>query len=355
VDAIRPGGAPRQRRTLTPTGPYSDRIATLELSPAAYAELIRSPTIDDHLVADDPLRLIVIDRADPDDELPRPGSLPVIVAALAADTASRGPSAVDLTVDHADAERLVGMIAANPVAATSFVLLLRAAEDVPVDTALALESATYSMLQGGAEFAAWRQRTADEWPERLVDPSPTVLLDRADGELTIRLNRPHRHNAITAQMRDELVAALDLALLDTTIDRVRFCGEGPSFCSGGDLSEFGARPEPAAAHLIRLTRSPARQLHRLAIRLGQNLVVEIHGHALGGGIEMAAFGDHIVAAADTEIALPEIGLGLIPGAGGTVSLPRRIGRQRTAWLGLTGQAIDAPTALAWQLVDELAP
>jgi len=70
---------------------------------------------------------------------------------------------------------------------------------------------------------------------------------------------------------------------------------------------------------------------------------------------MAAFGDHIVAAADTQIALPEIGLGLIPGAGGTISLPRRIGRQRTAWLGLTGQTIDAPTALAWQLVDELAP
>ena len=59
----------------------------------------------------------------------------------------------------------------------------------------------------------------------------------------------------------------------------------------------------------------------------------------------------MIASADTQIALPEIGLGLVPGAGGTVSLPRRIGRQRTAWLGLSGHAIDAETALAWGLVD----
>ncbi len=61
----------------------------------------------------------------------------------------------------------------------------------------------------------------------------------------------------------------------------------------------------------------------------------------------------MTAAADTTVALPELGLGLIPGAGGTISLPRRIGRHRTAWLALTQQPIDAATAREWGLVDEL--
>lgn len=76
---------------------------------------------------------------------------------------------------------------------------------------------------------------------------------------------------------------------------------------------------------------------------------------VGAGIELAAFADRIVADPATRISLPELTLGLLPGAGGTVSLPRRIGRQRTAYLALTGSVIDASTALAWGLVDEIAP
>jgi enoyl-CoA hydratase/carnithine racemase len=80
----------------------------------------------------------------------------------------------------------------------------------------------------------------------------------------------------------------------------------------------------------------------------------IHGSTLGGGIEMAAFAGRVVAHPATRIGLPEIGLGLIPGAGGTVSLPRRIGRQRTAALALTGRSIDAATALGWGLIDAIS-
>ncbi|HEX3334643.1 MAG TPA: enoyl-CoA hydratase/isomerase family protein, partial [Acidimicrobiales bacterium] len=80
----------------------------------------------------------------------------------------------------------------------------------------------------------------------------------------------------------------------------------------------------------------------------------LHGACMGSGIELAAFTDWVIAAEDTQIALPEIGLGLIPGAGGTISLPRRIGRLRTAWLAFSGCAIDAPTAQSWGLVDEIA-
>jgi len=110
---------------------------------------------------------------------------------------------------------------------------------------------------------------------------------------------------------------------------------GESFCSGGDLDEFGSLSNPAEAHAIRTTRSPAL----LAARLAGRLRVEVHGACLGAGIELPAFADRVVAEEGAYFQLPEVALGLVPGAGGTVSLPRRIGRQRTAWFGLSGQRL----------------
>ncbi len=80
---------------------------------------------------------------------------------------------------------------------------------------------------------------------------------------------------------------------------------------------------------------------------------EVHGACIGAGIELPAFARRVVAREDTWFQLPELAMGLVPGAGGTVSIPRRIGRQRTAWLALTSQRIDAETAWRWGLVDEL--
>jgi enoyl-CoA hydratase/carnithine racemase len=76
---------------------------------------------------------------------------------------------------------------------------------------------------------------------------------------------------------------------------------------------------------------------------------------VGSGVELAAFAGRVVAHPDTTFSLPELSMGLLPGAGGTVSLPGRIGRHRTAWLMLTGHRIDARTAQAWGLVDEIDP
>ena len=126
---------------------------------------------------------------------------------------------------------------------------------------------------------------------------------------------------------------LPLAAADPSITRVELRGEGRAFCAGGDLDEFGSRPDPATAHLIRLQRSVGRSLARLDKPIVSPTCT---APTLGSGIELAAFTDRIVAAPDTQIALPEIGLGLVPGAGGTVSLPRRIGRLRTAWLAFSG-------------------
>jgi enoyl-CoA hydratase/carnithine racemase len=130
---------------------------------------------------------------------------------------------------------------------------------------------------------------------------------------------------------------------------VELRGEGRAFCAGGDLDEFGSRSDPATAHVIRLQRSVGRTLSRLA----KPTVTYVHGACMGSGIELAAFTDWVVAAEDTQIGLPEIGLGLVPGAGGTVSLTHRIGRLRTAWLAFSACTIDAATAKAWGLVDEL--
>ena len=79
----------------------------------------------------------------------------------------------------------------------------------------------------------------------------------------------------------------------------------------------------------------------------------LHGAAIGAGIELAAFAGTVLAAPDTRIRLPEVAMGLVPGAGGTVSLTRRIGRPRTCYLGVTGRELDAADALAWGIVDRL--
>jgi enoyl-CoA hydratase/carnithine racemase len=126
-------------------------------------------------------------------------------------------------------------------------------------------------------------------------------------------------------------------------------GEGPSFCSGGDLDEFGTFSDPAAAHLVRLATSIGRSIDAL----GSRIVALVHGPCAGSGVELPAFAGRVVARPDFTAALPEVGLGLIPGAGGTASITRRVGRHRMALLALGGGSIDAATALRWGLVDEV--
>jgi hypothetical protein len=247
----------------------------------------------------------------------------------------------------AAAEKISASLEENPVAGTALALLLRSSAGLPVPAALVAESATYSALQEGAEFRRWRASRPPRPPE---DDVGRVLIERAGRELRVILSRPARRNAVDWRMRDALAAALAIAAADPGL-HVELDGAGPDFCAGGDLDEFGSRPDPAIAHLIRLTRSPAALMHALAARTTAHL----HGSCLGAGIELPAFASRVVAAANSRLGLPEIRLGLVPGAGGTVSLPRRIGRWRTAFLGLSGQLLDAAEALRWGLVDAVTP
>ena len=233
------------------------------------------------------------------------------------------------------------------MAGTALALLLRSGTGLSGPAALIAESATYSALQEGAEFHRWRSGRPLREPEPGTD---RVLVERSGSELRITLSRPARRNAVDWRMRDALTAALTAAAAEPGL-RVVLAGAGPDFCAGGDLDEFGSRPDPATAHLIRLTRSPALLLHRLSARTTAHL----HGACLGAGVELPAFASRVVAAEDTRLALPELTFGLIPGAGGTVSLTRRIGRWRTAFLALSGSSLTAAQALRWGLIDAVAP
>ena len=235
-----------------------------------------------------------------------------------------------------------------PLASMSLVQLLRQGERLDLHEALIAESLVYSVLQSGPEFAAWLAAREGMAPEH-EEPEAPVLVERFREVLVLTLNRPHKHNAFSAGMRDALAEGLALALADASIRRVELRGRGASFCSGGDLDEFGSLPDPATAHAIRSTRNVARML----VDLRERVCCEVQGACVGAGAELPAFAGKVVAHEDAFFQLPEVRLGLVPGAGGTASLPRRIGRQRTAWLALSGRRIDAPTAQAWGLVDEL--
>ncbi len=263
------------------------------------------------------------------------------VAASAAD--------FDLRLESGDGlAAVVTAIRRNPQASLALVQLLRHNAQLDVHEGLIAESLVYSTLQSGDEFARW---CAGRSARPVAVPAhPVLRVVREGATLELTLDRPERHNAFGVALRDALIEALQLATWDESIATVVLRGAGRSFCSGGDLDEFGSLPDPATAHAIRSTRHPARWLAGVAERVR----AEVHGACIGAGVELPAFASRVVARSDAFFQLPEVAMGLVPGAGGSVSLPRRIGRQRTAWLAITGARIDVSTAFAWGLVDELA-
>lgn len=258
-------------------------------------------------------------------------------------------AAVDVRVAaEEDLAPLLETLASNPIASLALAQLLRSSESRSIHEGLIAESLVYSTLQSGPEFAAWLAgRSAGAKRESLA---PAVLLDREGPKLTLTLNRPEKHNAFSKAIRDGLVEGLRVILADDSIREALLCGAGPSFCSGGDLDEFGSFPDPATAHAIRSTRNPARLLSLC----GDRVRAQVHGACIGAGTELPAFTSNVVADPEAFFALPEVRMGLVPGAGGTVSLPWRIGRQRAAWLSLTCERISADTALDWGLIDSIS-
>lgn len=272
-----------------------------------------------------------------------PGTTAAVVVCVAED--DRHPPDWCDVVAHGDAvEHIIRTVHTNPMASTSLAQMLRGSETRTMTGGLILESGVYSTLQSGPEFARWRAATPRR--NKPEPDEPAVLMDRSSDVLYLRLNRPHVHNALDTRMHDDLLAALEIARAEHSL-LVELSGVGPSYSSGGDLDEFGTSTDPSLAHLVRTATAIGPVLANLRGRMK----VRLHGACLGSGIEIPAFAQHVVASSDVSIGLPELSLGLVPGAGGTWSMTQRISRHRTAWLALTGLRIGLEEALNWGLVD----
>lgn len=340
------------------------------LSPAALLALLADGLDDSALDLLGTAPAVVVDLSEPaaSGDLRRALALlaaaPVVLVGVASDGIGDVDTALGLDVlvcgaedalapwvacgDRLDeaVESLVRSITASPHAAVALAQLLRVSEPATPASAVVAESWVYSLLQGGPEHREWLATRA----ARTARPRPhdsVVRLERHGDELVIALDRPEVHNAYGARMRDELVEAFRLVDIDRSIVRVVLRGNGPSFSSGGDLDEFGTAPVPIEAHDIRTRRNAGIALAAIAERVE----VQVHGQCVGAGVELPAFAARVLAHPDTTFLLPEIGMGLVPGAGGTSSIPRRIGRHRTAYLALCGRPIETETALAWGLID----
>ena len=181
--------------------------------------------------------------------------------------------------------------------------------------------------------------------------SGAVLLERQDKVGWITLNRPESINAINDAVRQDLPAALRAFDEDPEIRVILLRGAGPrGFCAGADLKEKRKGESPKAAH------GPQDRCGWIESfdRISKPVIAAIHGYCLGGGLELALACDLRIASPDAVFALPETGLGLIPGGGGTQRLPRIVGLGKALDLLLTGDRIDAAEAYRCGLVSRLA-
>lgn len=179
-----------------------------------------------------------------------------------------------------------------------------------------------------------------------------IQVERHDGAAWVVLNRPESINAINNAMRRELPGVLSALDEDPTVRVIALRGAGPrGFCAGADLKESDAGPGSSPPPL------PAGQSTWIEAfdRIRKPLVAVVHGYCFGGGLEIALACDVRIANEDAAFALPETGLGLIPGGGGTQRLPRLVGLGAALSLMLTGERIDAREAFRIGLVTRLLP
>ncbi|MEE4452659.1 enoyl-CoA hydratase/isomerase family protein [Novosphingobium resinovorum] len=249
-----------------------------------------------------------------------------------------------------DAVQLVRAVQASPIAAATLIQLLRLLPALSVPDGLVAESLAYATLQGAEAHRSWIAGHRARQPAPAPTPTPgAVTLTREGDAVSAVLARPEVGNAIDRAMRDALSEAFALLNMDSSIASITLEGSGKAFSLGADLDEFGTTRDPAVAHAIRCRTLPAHEAARCADRFH----ARIDGACVGSGLELAAFAARITATRRSWFQLPELAMGIIPGAGGCVSLTRRIGRQRTALLVLSGRRISAQRALEWGLVDAL--
>ena len=183
-----------------------------------------------------------------------------------------------------------------------------------------------------------------------------ISVDHEEGVTRITLNRPDRLNALTSVMSDELVEAFSALREDESVRAVVLTGAGRGFCSGQDLTEFeeayrsGGRPD-IREHL-------ERAYHRLIpaiVETPKPVIAAVNGVAAGAGVSLAAACDVRIASEEARFTQAFVKIGLVPDSGGTWLLPRLIGYPRALELSMTGDMVDAATALDIGLVNRVVP
>jgi enoyl-CoA hydratase/carnithine racemase len=182
--------------------------------------------------------------------------------------------------------------------------------------------------------------------------TPTVLVERDEHLVQLILNRPEVLNAINNTLIQELTSAVDSLAADDSVWAIILRGAGErAFCSGADLKvRRDFTPEQWTEQ-----RALIRHLFARLRSVPQPMIAAVHGFALGGGTELALMADFIVAAEDAVFGLTEVSLGILPGGGGTQSLPRMIGRNRAKELIYTARRVPAEEAFRLGLVNHVVP
>ena len=180
----------------------------------------------------------------------------------------------------------------------------------------------------------------------------TLIYEKSNSIAYVTLNRPQALNIYNIQMRDNLYQVLQAIRDDPEVRVAIFKGAGEkAFCAGADLSEFLTAPSPVIARQVRF----GRDVWSLFLSIPQPLIAAVHGYVLGSGIEIALCCDIRIASEDARFGLPEVGLGIIPAAGGTQTLPRIIGRGRALEMLLTNRWLKSEEAFQFGLVNQVVP
>jgi enoyl-CoA hydratase len=178
----------------------------------------------------------------------------------------------------------------------------------------------------------------------------TLIYEKKDHIAYVTLNRPEALNVYNIQMRDDLYQVLSAIKDDPEVRVVIFRGAGEkAFCAGADLNEFLTAPSPVIARHVRF----GRDVWNLFLSIPQPLIAAVHGYVLGSGIEIALCCDIRIASEDTKFGLPEVGLGIIPAAGGTQTLPRAIGMAKALEMLLTNRWMSGEEVYRFGLVNQV--
>ncbi len=177
-----------------------------------------------------------------------------------------------------------------------------------------------------------------------------LLLETKDGIATLTVNRPESLNALNSSVLAELECALTQLELDAAVKAVIITGAGEkAFVAGADIKEMAEMSSFAAHAFMRTGQRVMLSIEKMK----KPVIAAVNGFALGGGLELALACDFIYASEKAKLGLPEVGLGIMPGFGGTQNLSRLIGPNKAKELIFSGKMITAQKALAWGIVNEV--